>query len=287
MNSYWKCESTAAASTGRSSTSLATGDSRHSSQSKSSASSSSKKSAPTAECELLQPEDVVACLRNMLFPRGCDSLNLLGQNVKPLSGYPDAFELKAIYSLLVEKQVAQFKASMLVKRRPLSVEGRRLFGRELAFYRHVEPQIRHLMVQTMTSPVPRGFLSRGQCEFPKHRNPALPFHKGPPEPGCDATCPPVLVLQDFAVDGFQHARLQSEMDFRHCSAALRALACLHATSAVVDRSDAKLKRGSYLKTSFPFLLPTRYECTIFYRLWSHQIHIFRLQNRVKVVNRNF
>jgi len=254
MNSAWKCAS--AASTGRSS---GTGDSRRSSQSKSSSNSSSKTSAPgsDSECELLQPEDVVACLRNMLFPRGCDTLNLLGRDLKPLSGYPDAFELKAIYSLLVEKQVAQFKASMVVKRRPQSVEGRRLFSRELAFYRHVEPQLRHLMVQTMQSPLPRGFLSRGLCEWPKHRNPALPFHKGPPEPGCDVNSPAVLVLQDLSVDGFQHARQHAEMDYRHCSAALRALASLHATAAVVDRSDAKLKRGSYLKTAFPFVVPDR------------------------------
>jgi len=254
MSDQWKCPSNG--STNRSSTSSGTGDTRRSSLSKSSGKSSTTAKNKTG-CELLLPEDALASLRNLLFPRNCETLNLLGRDLKPMSNYPDAFKLKLIYSLMVENEVKQFKTNMILKQRPQTLEGQRLYSRELAFYRHVDPQLRHVMVQTMQAPVPRSFLSRGQCEFPKHRNPSLPFHKGPPEPGCDVNCPEVLVLQDLSLDGFQPAHQQTEMDYRHCSAALRALACLHASSAVVDRSDPKLKRGSYLKTAFPFVVPDR------------------------------
>jgi hypothetical protein len=62
-------------------------------------------------------------------------------------------------------------------------------------------------------------------------------------------------LQDLRQEGIKKAYIQKEMDYQHCASALRALAQFHAISAVIDRSDPKLKRGSYLTTAFPFLIP--------------------------------
>ncbi|CAB3380371.1 Hypothetical predicted protein [Cloeon dipterum] len=255
MNQQWKAPSAASSrSSSQRSNSSSTGDTQRTSAS---ASSGKSQTSAGSASELLQPEDVHAALKNMLFPRNCDTLCVLGQDSRSLAEYPGVLKLKVVYSLMVEQRVKQFKASMVLKQQPRSVEGQRLFGRELAFYRHVDPQLRHVMVQTMQSPVPRSYLTRGHCEVPKHRNPSMPFHKGAPEPGCDVSAPSVLILQDLSVDGFRPAHQQPEMDYRHCSAALRALAVLHGSSAVVDRSDPKLKRGSYLKTAFPFLVPDR------------------------------
>jgi hypothetical protein len=70
-----------------------------------------------------------------------------------------------------------------------------------------------------------------------------------------ANATPLLITQNLTQDGFHSISSTKEMNYQQCAAALCALATFHAASTVLDRTDPKLKRGSYLLTAFPFLVP--------------------------------